>query len=416
MKKDLFELSVVEGGRYSNLLVKKPDYSELVTFAWCKKNPVYNWFYYKEGYSGGLVWDLLGRLGIGEGSKVLDPFCGTGNTLLACKQKGYDAIGFDILPLGVFVSNTKLQQDYDMDLLYESVREITAAKFGETELRWPDLDFIDIKKAFSAYARKDLLFFKEQILGIEDDKIRNFMFLALLSVVIPVSNVKRDGGVLRITKKEHHPPVRHLFRNKLKRMYKDLKRMKPFPPGVFAEARIGDSRSLPLEPESIDLCITSPPYLNWVDYTKIYGLELALLVDSSEELRSLRRKSFRSHVGADDRRRIDFRSEKVKEVMENVSESTFVRKPGIVEGYFEDMYMSLGSIFSALRDGGKAALVVGNVCLPGITVDTDLIVAELGEQIGFTLEEILVANVRWCDVHGIRKERPVRESVVILEK
>ncbi len=416
MKGDLFALSIANRGEHSNLLSARPEYGELVTFAECKIEPIYNWFYYKEGYSGELVRNLLNELNIAKDSRVLDPFCGTGNTLLACRQTGYNAIGFDILPLGVFVSNTKLQGDYDLDLLYEKIGEITKLKFGETTLKWPDPGFIDVRNAFSRYARKDLLFFKERIMEIEDGKIRNFILLALLSIVIPSSNVKRDGGVLKIVRKKHLPPVRYLLKNKLRRMYKDLKRSKPFPEGIVAEARLGDARSLPLEPESIDACITSPPYLNWVDYTKIYGLELALLTDS-EEIKELRRKSIRSHVGAEHGRNIKLKSNMIEEVLYKISDkSSPAKQPQVVEGYFMDMHMSMESIYRSLREGGKAALVVGNTCLPGITIDTDLILAELAEDIGFEVRGILVANVRWCDVQGIRKERPVRESIVVLEK
>jgi len=416
MKRDLFALSIAKGGKYSNLLIKRPEYGELVTFAKCKREPIYNWFYYKEGYSGELVWNLLRELNIPKNSTVLDPFCGTGNTLLACKQMGYNSIGFDILPLGVFVSNTKLQQGYDLELLYEKIREITKLKFGETSSKWPDLNFIDIRKSFSRYSRKDILFFKERIMEIEDEKIRNFMLLSLLSIVIPSSNVKRDGGVLKIVKKRHLPPVRHLFKNKLKRMYKDIKRAEPFPEGIVAEARLGDARSLPLQSESVDACITSPPYLNWVDYTKIYGFELALLV-SSEEIKALRKTSIRSHVGAEYRKKIRLKSNRIGRILDKISEKPgFVKHPQVVEGYFEDMYMSMRSIHKSLKEKGKAALVVGNVCLPNITIDTDLILAELAEDIGFKVKEILVANARWCDVYGIRKERPVRESIVVMEK
>lgn len=416
MKGDLFALSVAKDGEYSNLLIKRPEYRELVTFAKCKREPIYNWFYYKEGYSGELVWNLLRELNIEKNSTILDPFCGTGNTLLACKQAGYNAIGFDILPLSVFVSNTKLQEGYDLELLHEKIREITRLKFGETRLKWPDLKFIDIRKSFSRYARKDILFFKERIMEIEDEKIRNFMLLSLLSIVIPSSNIKRDGGVLKIVKKRHLPPVRHLLKNKLKRMYRDLKRARPFPRGTVAEARLGDARSLPLRPESVDACITSPPYLNWVDYTKVYGLELALLV-GPEEIEVLRKRSIRSHVGAECRRRIGLRSKRMEEILDKISEKPgFVKHPQVVEGYFDDMYMSMRSIHRSLKEGGKVALVVGNVCLPNITIDTDLILAELAEDIGFRVKEILVANARWCDVYGIRKERPVRESILIMEK
>jgi len=93
-----------------------------------------------------------------------------------------------------------------------------------------------------------------------------------------------------------------------------------------------------------------------------------------------------------------------------------VDTPQIVEGYFEDIYLSLKSIHKALRINGIVALVLSNTCLPGITIDVDLITAEISEEIGFKVKGIWVVNARWCDVHGIRKPRPVRESIIILEK
>ncbi len=428
-KKDLFELSILANGKYADLLVNREDYKNLVTFAQNKTEPIYNWFYYKEGFSGDLVWNLLKELEIPKKSGILDPFCGTGNTLLACQQAGYNAIGFDILPLGVFVSNTKLQCDYDMELLKEKIKEISSLKFGETHLKWPDLKFIDIKQAFSRYARNDILFFKEKILEIEDEKIRNFIFLALLSIVGQASNTKKDGGVIRIVRKQHLAPVRYLLRNKLKRMYRDLKRVNPKNGDISAEALQGDARSLDLEPESINACITSPPYLNFVDYTKLYGLELALIVNNSKEIEELRKRSLRSHIGAKYEFHDGLKSECGRDFVSDTCQSPkgsatkldeitgkIENSPVVVWGYFEDMYMSLEGIYKALKPNGTAALVVGNACLPNLTVDVDLILAEISEQIGFNAKAIWVANARWCDVHGIVKERPVRESIVILEK
>lgn len=409
-KKDLFELSILAKGKYADLLVKREDYKNLVTFAQNKTEPIYNWFYYKEGFSGDLVWNLLKELEIPKKSRILDPFCGTGNTLVACQQAGYNAIGFDILPLGVFVSNTKLQCDYDMELLKERIKEISSLKFGETPLKWPDLKFIDIKQAFSRYARNDILFFKEKILEIEDEKIRNFIFLALLSIVGQASNTKKDGGVIRIVRKQHLAPVRYLLRNKLKRMYRDLKRINPKKGDVCAEAKRGDARLLPLEPECTDACITSPPYLNFVDYTKLYGLELALIVNNSKEIEELRKRSLRSHIGAKYEFHDGLKSDKLNEIIGKIN------SPEVVLGYFEDMYISLEGVYNALKRGGIAAIVVGNACLPNLIVDVDLILAEISEQIGFKAKSIWVANARWCDVHGIVKERPVREGIVILEK
>jgi SAM-dependent methyltransferase len=413
---DLFELSIPDAGKYAGLLEKKPEYEELVTFAENKTEPVYNWFYYKEGFSKTLVTDLLKELRVPAGALVLDPFCGAGTTLLAAKQMGYSAIGFDILPIGVFVANTKLQEGYDLDALAQKIRDITVLKFGTASTKWADPGFIDMRKAFSRYARNDILFFREKILAVEDDRMRNFLMLGLLSIVSEASNTKKDGGVIKIVQKRHLPPVRYLLKNRLKRMFKDLKNVQPT--GIFAEAHIGDARDLPLENESIGACITSPPYLNYIDYTKLYGLELSLLLSGTKELIDLRKRSLRSHVGAEYKKEGGIKSENFKETLEKVKEVTITssRFPEVLTGYFEDMYIHLENLHPKMKTGGYACYVVGNTCLPGLTVDVDLILAELGEQAGFTAEKILVAKARWCDVGGIRKERPVRESVVILKK
>lgn len=413
---DLFTASIPSGGKYSDLLIKKPEYQDLVTFTENKTEPVYNWFYYKEGFAKTLVWDLLKELQVPADSLILDPFCGTGTTLLAAKQAGYPAIGYDILPLGVFVANTKLQEGYDLELLSQRIRELTALKFGTTSAKWADPGFIDMRKAFSRYARNDILFFREKILEIEDDKIRNFLMLGLLSIVSEASNTKKDGGVIKIVQKRHLPPVRYLLKNRLKRMYKDLKNTQPT--GAHAEANIGDARDLPLENESIGACITSPPYLNYIDYTKLYGLELSLLLSGTKELIDLRKKSLRSHVGAEYKKEEGIKSEKLKETLQNLKEVTITsgRFPEVLTGYFEDLYIHLENLQPKMKPGSYACYVVGNTCLPGLTVDVDLILAELGEQAGYTAEKILVAKARWCDVGGIRKERPVRESIVILKK
>lgn len=273
-----------------------------------------------------------------------------------------------------------------------------------------------MRKAFSRYARNDILFFREKILQIEDEKIRRFLLLGLLSIVSEASNTKKDGGVIKIVQKRHLPPVRYLLKNRLKRMYKDLKNIQPT--GAHAEACIGDARDLPLENESIGACITSPPYLNYIDYTKLYGLELSLLLSGTKELQDLRRKSLRSHVGAEYKKEHSIKSEKLKETLQNLKELTITtsRFPDVLTGYFEDIYTHLENLQPKMKHGAYACYVVGNTCLPDLTVDVDLILAELGEQAGYTAEKILVAKARWCDVGGIRKERPVRESIVILKK
>lgn len=412
MKKDIIELSITKELPYSDLLVKKSQYKELVTFKENKKKPIYNWFYYKEGFSPELVINLLEKLEIKKGSNILDPFCGTGNTLLACKENGYNAIGFDALPLSVFISNTKLQGNYDTEKLKNVISIITRTKFGKPKTKWQKLWFLSINTVFSRYARDDLLFFKEKIFQVEDEKIRNFLFLGLLSIVGEASNTKKDGGVLRIVKKRHLAPVRHLLKNRLKKMYKDIERLNPKENELKVKAEVGDARFLNIN-EKFDACITSPPYLNFIDYTKLYGLELALFLDDFNEIENIRKKAIRSFLCADTELKGKVNSDILYKILSKIKE-----QPKIVECYFYDMQLSLQSIFNALKKNGKVAIVIGNTCLPNleVSIESDLILAEIAENIGFKAKSIWVANARWCTLNGIKKEKPVRESILILEK
>lgn len=392
-------------------LTPRFEYAELVTFKQNKTTPVYNWFYYKEGFSRDLVWKTLQEIGAPKGSTILDPFCGTGTTLLAAKQAGYYSIGFDVLPLGVLVSKVKLEDDYDMESLEGEVKSINALKFGNPQARAVDIGFLDMRKVFSRYALRDIPYFREKIMEVEDEKVRNFLLLALVSIISQASNVMKDGGVLRVVKKRHLPPVRYLLRNKLKRMLRDLKNEKP--EGVSWSVRLGDARRLPLDDNTIDVLLTSPPYLNFVDYTKVYALELSLLVSSARELEDLRKRTLRSHVGAEcGECYMPYKPDEASGIVTKA----YGKTPPIVEGYLNDMHKTIGEASRVLKKGGHAVYVVANAVLPGVTVDVDIAIAEMAQKSGLQVEEIMVANVRWADVHGVVKERPARESIVVLSK
>ncbi|MFH0862323.1 MAG: DNA methyltransferase [Candidatus Altiarchaeota archaeon] len=293
----LLKASLSGENPYERLLAPRFDYADLYTFSENKVTPVYNWFYYKEGYSRDFVTKTLAELEVPAESTVVDPFCGTGTTLLAARESGRPCAGVDILPLGAFVSRVKLEDGYDIPSLEEAVRWLTNLRYSEPKTRLIDIRFIDMRKVYNPYARNDIAFFRENILGVQDERTRNFLMLGLISIVSQASNVMKDGGVLRIVRKNHVPPVRHLLKTKLKRMVKDLKDRGNLPKTDW-RADIGDARALPMEDESAGALITSPPYLNFVDYTKVYALELSLLLSNANEMEGLRKRSLRSHISA----------------------------------------------------------------------------------------------------------------------
>ncbi len=359
-------------------LTERLEWGRLATFVPNKSLPIYNWIYFKEGFARDLVWNFLDRFDLKTGHTVLDPFCGIGTTLLACKQKGLDSIGFDVLPIAVFASRVKTA-DYDVDVLNQTARQLFSIKFS------PSGDMPDwTRRFFSPATRQDVIFFRSHINRIEDKKVRDFFLLGLIATAMRCSWIWKDGGVLKI-KKHPVPPFRKLYHRIIKRMIRDYERSQKSSAKVFVD--FGDARRLPLKSDSIDAVITSPPYLNQIDYTKVYAVE--------DWFVGWPRPGIRAYLGL---------------------REAFVHKMEPVEAYTADMEQVLRELYRVCRSGAKLSLVLGNAYVEGKIVECDVMLAELGERTGFETKEIIILNKRFALEARTKKRGILRESAVILEK
>jgi len=366
-----------------------PELKDLVTFIPNKKEPIHNWYYFKEGFSKVLVDIFIGRFQLNENSIVLDPFCGVGTTLLACKQRGIKSIGFDVSPFFIFVSNVKTR-DYELEKLKEAITEAIKWKF-ERPKYLPKEKYIT--KVFSRYTLEDFVFYRGKIIEVQDEKARDFLMLALIDSAIKASWTMKDGAVVKIDKRGK-PPLKKYFKYKIKKMFKDLKNTNLRPLEVTAE--VGDARQLDLGDESVDAVITSPPYLNKIEYTKIYNIEMSFL--------GFPESSLRSYIGS----RVEDTSISEIGLDENL--------PTSAKAYFKDMSLALKEMYRVCKNNAKLAIVVGGGCYPDRAVEVDKITAELAERIGFTVKNVLIARNSWCTRARTIKVGQIRESIILLEK
>ncbi|MFQ6009894.1 MAG: DNA methyltransferase [Candidatus Aenigmatarchaeota archaeon] len=352
-----------------------PDFKFLVTFVPNKQEPIHNWYYYKEGFSKGLVDFFLSEFKVPKDSIVFDPFCGVGTTLLACKQRGIMSIGMDISPLTVFVSRVKTR-DYSIEELEKVVKEALKWKFTKPK-RLPQEKWL--RKVFSIWALEDIMFYRKKIFEIEEEKARDFLLLGLIDSAMKCSFAYKDGALVRI-KRRPVAPVAKMFKYKIRRMLKDL-RKKPLPE-VPVEVEIGDARNIELSDNSIDFVITSPPYMNKIEYTRIYKTEFSLFFNLPET-------KLRAYVGE--------------------GEDT-------EKAYFKDMSKVLDELFRTCRPGARIAMVVGGGCFPDRVVEADRLVAELAQEKGFSVPEVLVARQSWCTRQKTIKVGKMRESIILMQK
>jgi len=347
-------------------------------------------FFFKEGFSRDFVFLMFKWLRIKEGDRVLDPFVGSGTTLLAAKEAGINSVGVDAAPLAVFVSQVKTE-DYDLDVLRREARRLFEEKFIR-----PDLSSVSgfVRRFFLKPSLEDIIFFREKIREIDDPKIRNFFTLALMNAAMKVSFAYKDGAVLKVVKKPV-PPFRKFFRRLIKKMIRDLKRIS-FKPCKL-EVYLGDARKMDFLPsEYFDAVITSPPYLNKIEYTKVYRIEYELFFGE------VKVDPLRSYIGLNPKNIIDQFPE--------------LNLPEAAKAYFYDMRLCLEELYRVLRNGKKASIVVAGGVFPDRVVDSDILLSKLAERVGFEVERIVAVNKRVATTKRVIKIGEARESIIILKK
>jgi len=372
------------------ILEERWEWRKLVTFIPNKNLPIYSWFYFKEGFSRDFVHMMIDSFKLDNRSIILDPFVGSGTTLLACKERTIDSVGVDVAPLAVFVSQTKTA-DYKIDELIKIAKQIFEKKFERQNLNQVSRF---TRQFFSKPSLEDILFFREQVRKIEDPAAKNFFTLALMNAAMKVSYAYKDGAVLRVVKKPV-PPFRKFYKKIIKKMIKDLKKTNFKPCRI--EIYLGDARKMDfLENDLFDAIITSPPYLNKIEYTKIYRIEYELFFED------VKVDPIRSYIGLNPKNVVD--------------PFLGLDLPEAAKAYFQDMKLALREMFRVLKKGGRASIVVAGGVFPDRVVESDILIAELAENIGFNVDKIITVNKRVATTKRVIKIGEARESIIMLSK
>ena len=279
-----------------------------------------------------------------------------------------------------------------------------------------------IQKAYNKKVQYEITKILSRIESIDNYKNRDFFKLALFSILETVSYTAKSGGFLRLVEKRiDSRQVYKIFISRSEAMINDLSSVDK-KPLVKAKIKLGDSRDFSFG-RKFDAIITSPPYPNRHDYTRIYSLELIpSFISTDSQMKTLRYNTIRSHVEA---KKI-FASKgyrmpiKLKKNIQKIK-AIGTNNPMVInmlEGYFEDMFLVLKQMRNNLKKNGKIALVVSNVRFSGENILVDELLSEIGSQVGLTPKKILIARYRGNSSQqmGAYQRNPSRESVVIWEK
>lgn len=325
------------------------------------------------------------------GSVVLDPMAGSGTVLRAASEFGHQALGFDLDPLSVLMARVWTTPLDTVALRHAAAEVVGSCREQDPQdvtLPWIDEDpetraFVDYWFAPTQQADlRRLAAALKAMTGPIGDALR----LGLSRII-----VTKDRGASLARDVSHSRPHRVRSTNDfpvLKEFRRSVdilaQRLEQQPPRGNVRVSIGDARRLPGVPSgSVDAIITSPPYLNAIDYLRGHRLALVWLGYHVGDLRAVRANS----IGAERRPDADADSELATELLERMGSLAGLPQAQrrMVERYVLDLFALALESHRVLRSGGRAVFVIGNSCLRGVFIWNARALAAAAERVGFKL-------------------------------
>lgn len=408
--------------------------------------PAHDWYRFVLSFPPHLVREYAQRFSLGPGDKVLDPFCGTGTTLVEAKKLGIPSCGLEAVPVSHLAASTKVNWTPDPDgmlrhaqLVAEKALALLAADGISDEpvaapprgvrvrsLPPPTAKLL-FKNSISALPLHKVLVLRECLEGEHNAEFTDHERLALARILPTEVGNLRFGPEVGVGTIKHDAAVVSAWLARVRAMCEDLRLLQPLD-STPAVALAGDARTVSqhLDLGSIDAVITSPPYPNEKDYSRTVRLESVLLgyLNNRADLQALKRGLVRSNTRGvysndDDDAWVSDNAE-VERIaaaiearrIELGKNSGFERMyHRVTRLYFGGMTRHLMSLRHVLKPGARLAYVVGDqASYLRVMIRTGQILAEIAERAGYKVESIDLFRTR----QATATRAQLREEVLVL--
>jgi hypothetical protein len=416
-----------------------------------KQRPIHRWVPWIAGFSSEFVRDSFRRYLPADGSGccvILDPFGGVGTTLVEALRCGHDAIAFEINPYAALASRVKCEAAQILPAeLHEYIRKFESfmkqANGGTAEA---PAHFQSRIPFFGKRAELKVLKALRFIRRLRARPIQELFSLAFGAVMVNLSNYSYEPSLSSrpaVGKSiQNDAPVAEAIVTKLLAMKSDIQSFRDEmenlprqPHGQVIEDNFLNARDY-INPASVDLIVTSPPYLNNYHYIRNTRPQLFWLgfVQRPAELKQLEMKNFGKYwqtVRDLESVPLEFEHANLQDLLDQVRSVNTDRGTyggngwaNYAASYFNDTARFCRIASQVLKPGRYAVVVVGNSILQGIEIPVDKLLAELAERHGLISEKIHVirqkrvgASIVSSSVRqGAKTTARLYESAVILRK
>ena len=393
---------------------------------------VHRWYDYTQGFDPELAARKVDEHTTAQENVVLDPFCGSGTTLVAAQMLGHQAIGVDANPVMCLVSRAKTTWNPPLAQLEERAADVLSAlddavakdAGGDVECAIP---MRGVNKWFRAPVLREVVAARGILedLPRTDRRVRDLLRLAYAKAMFESSQVSMCPGITFV--KKPRPPLRTTLRRKLGTIAADLSLLRRLGLHNQPKARVhqADARDLAgvVEPDSVDLAFTSPPYPTDIEYTRQTRAELYFLgfIEDMDDVRAIKKAMVRGSpkniYKSDDNERLVAHYPQIQAVSTAVDEKLKGKNWGwdyarMVREYFGDMLLCLRELLRVLRPGGWALLVIGDQTCKGVMIPVTDILLRIGRDLGFGDHYIEQVRERRSTTHSMS----LPESILALRK
>jgi len=315
-----------------------------------------------------------------KGEIVLDPFCGSGTTLVESKLLGRNSIGVDINPIATLVSKVKTTPLSDAQLkevkrivseigtsvnLHYGIRPIIGKRSKCINFEVPN--FLNRDHWFKPYVLNELAIIKAHINTTEDQDSKDFLTVAFSAIITKVSNQESDTRYAKKDKPIREFDTYNAFKKKVSDMINRIVEFSRQASDAFVKIYNHDSSYMPfLKNESVDLIMTSPPYLNAYDYYLYHKLRMYWLEKDHYKVQELEIGSRHKHSD------------------NNLG----------VNQYFASIKKCLQESCRTLRRGRYLTVVIGDAIKKGECIRMDSHFETIARDLGLSLEKVITYPLR----------------------
>lgn len=358
--------------------------------------------------------------------RILDPFTGSGTTNVEALLSKRNSVGIDVDPFSRFLAKVKVTPLDEKGLksaqksLMESIINYDPSEINEDDL--PIFPYRD--NWFNTEILYEMTYLKKRILQLgTTNEIKNFFKVCLSSIIRSVSNAD-DNCTRTVIRKKLNKLVKptDALNRFTKTVLTKVPKMVEFSHNYPSDISIDfpedmDARNIKYAEGYFDLAVTSPPYVNAVDYPRTHQLEMYWLGFAQESLTALKKQN----VGTESvssryyKTRHEIGVPEADKVITNIFEVD-PRRAYIAYKYLDDMRQNLSEVYKVLRKDGRYIVVVGNNRIRGQLFESWKYLMPIAEEIGFEVETYFGSEIIKHFIKIPREERINTDWILVLKK